>query len=142
MLAWSSSISASDLRDVQFRERVRASLASYTPTLEALASGPGASDQRRRSDVGLTTTKRAKSRLGAAEARVDNRVGLQRGHSINHYRAVADVYRTAAAQGRHDPSRAVAEEFRVNRGTARKWVARARELGLLPPTSPRRARAR
>lgn len=55
--------------------------------------------------------------------------------------AVADVYRRAFAAGRHDPTRAVADELQMARSTAGKKVARARREGLLPPTEPRRPKA-
>lgn len=46
----------------------------------------------------------------------------------------ADVYRAAFAAG-GKPTTAVAEHFRLTVGGASNLVSRARELGLLPPTS-------
>jgi len=43
------------------------------------------------------------------------------------------VYRQAHRLRQH-PTKAVAEEWIVSKYTAAKWVAKCRELGLLPPT--------
>jgi hypothetical protein len=56
-----------------------------------------------------------------------------------HYAEVARVYRAAFAENR-TPTRIVARHFKVTPTTAAKWVARCRELGLLPPTSRGKAR--
>ena len=53
-----------------------------------------------------------------------------------HFERVAAVYQQAFRQG-PPPTRAVAEEFQVQRSTAGKWVARARKAGLLGPTTKR-----
>jgi len=58
-----------------------------------------------------------------------------------HWSAVADIYRAAFADGRLTPTRAVAREFRVPQSTAAKWVARCRDLGLLPLTTRGKARS-
>jgi transposase len=50
------------------------------------------------------------------------------------------VYRIAHAAGR-PPAQAVAEVMGVPRSTAGRWIMRARRAGLLPPTSPGKARA-
>lgn len=50
---------------------------------------------------------------------------------------VAAVYRRAVAAG-EPPSAAIASEFGITRSTARKWVQRARERGLLGPALGRR----
>jgi len=49
-----------------------------------------------------------------------------------HFTKVAGVYRATTTA----PTKAVAEHFHVSHSTATKWVARARALGLLGPTSP------
>jgi Helix-turn-helix domain len=51
---------------------------------------------------------------------------------------VAEVYRWAVAGGMA-PSHEIAGEFGVTRATARKWVQRARERGVLAPAVGRRA---
>lgn len=56
------------------------------------------------------------------------------------YEETARVYRQAYAEGR-PPRAAVADHFRISLDTAAKRVSRARERGLLPPTSQGRGRA-
>lgn len=55
-----------------------------------------------------------------------------------HFADVANVYADAHELGR-TPTRAVARHFDVSQTTAAKWVARARELDLLGPTSKGKA---
>lgn len=50
------------------------------------------------------------------------------------YREVAEVYAQAVQEGR-SPTKAVADHFTVEKSTAAKRVARARERGFLPKTS-------
>lgn len=57
-----------------------------------------------------------------------------RGLGDDHYQAVAEVYRLAVAEG-VPPTKAVAEHFTVSKSAAAKKVSRARERGLLPPTT-------
>jgi hypothetical protein len=52
----------------------------------------------------------------------------------DHYRHVAQVYAQAVQAGR-PPTVAVAEQFQVEKSSAAKKVARARERGFLPPTT-------
>jgi transposase len=47
---------------------------------------------------------------------------------------VAEVYRDAWARG-EPPTRGVADHFTISKSAAAKQVAKAREMGLLPPTS-------
>lgn len=49
----------------------------------------------------------------------------------DHWAAVADVYLGTASK----PTSAVAEAFGVSHSAAGKWVARCREMGLVPPTT-------
>jgi hypothetical protein len=44
---------------------------------------------------------------------------------------IADMYRTEFETGSTSPTKAIAETFRVDRSTARRWVQRARKEGLL-----------
>lgn len=53
-------------------------------------------------------------------------------------RAVAELYRRALSEG-DPPTKTVCEEFHVQRATASRWIAKARERGLLGPASPGRA---
>lgn len=74
----------------------------------------------------------------------DDWVEPERGQRLDdeHYRTVAVVYSSALAAGRN-PLRAVIEEAPwspTTKPTASRWVARARELGYLPPTDRGRAR--
>jgi hypothetical protein len=57
-----------------------------------------------------------------------------------HYVRVAHLYSSAANRGT-PPRKAVASVMRVSEPTASRWIAEARGRGLLPPTSPGRARA-
>lgn len=52
----------------------------------------------------------------------------------DHYRQVAEAYSAACEDGL-PPTTTVAEQSRVSKTTAAKWVARARDLGYLPPTT-------
>ena len=68
----------------------------------------------------------------------------ERGRRLDdaHYRAVAVVYSSALAAG-DNPLQAVIEDAPwspTTKPTASRWVARARELGYLPPTDRGRAR--
>lgn len=51
---------------------------------------------------------------------------------------VADLYRAALADGR-PPTQTIANEMHASRATAARWVARARERGLLGAAIPGRA---
>ena len=57
-----------------------------------------------------------------------------------HWQQVAGVYRDAAKRG-DAPTKAVAEWGQVSKSAAAKWVARCRDLGLLPPTQRGRPNA-
>ena len=54
----------------------------------------------------------------------------RKGHPVEHYAEVTDVYRRAHARGEH-PTQAVSRHFSVSKTTGGKKVARARALGLL-----------
>lgn len=54
----------------------------------------------------------------------------------DHLQHVAAAY-TEAARLRRDPTAAVGEAYGVTRSAAAKWVARARQRGLLAPAGPR-----
>lgn len=59
-------------------------------------------------------------------------------YGVPHFARVARVYTDAMARGQR-PTAAVAAWGSVNKSTAAKWVARARALRLLPPTTRGRA---
>jgi hypothetical protein len=56
-----------------------------------------------------------------------------------HYVEVARTYREAYER-RRTPTRAVAARFKVSETAAAKWVAKCRDLGLLPQTTKGKAR--
>jgi hypothetical protein len=56
-----------------------------------------------------------------------------------HFAEVARIYREALGN-RKTPTRAVARHFKTSHTAAAKWVAKARELGLLPKTTRGKAR--
>jgi hypothetical protein len=56
-----------------------------------------------------------------------------------HYAQVAEVYITSWKAG-GNPTAEVARHFETTNSSAAKWVARARTMGLLPPTTKGRAR--
>jgi len=60
--------------------------------------------------------------------------GRPRVYDDEWFRSVAEIYLTAHRAGR-PPTKAVAESHDVSKSTASKWVARARRLGFLAPTS-------
>jgi hypothetical protein len=55
--------------------------------------------------------------------------------TIDRLTVTAEVYQQARRDGQH-PAKAVAEHFGISAGGASNLVARARAVGLLPPTSP------
>lgn len=61
-------------------------------------------------------------------------------NDARHFEQVSIVYKHAVLNRQH-PTQAVQEHFIVSHSTAAKWVNRARELGLLPPTTPGRPSA-
>lgn len=69
-----------------------------------------------------------------------NKGGRPPQYPMEHWREVARVYREAYANNR-TPTRAVARHWEKQQSTAAKWVARCREMGLLPATSKGKARS-
>ena len=79
----------------------------------------------------------------ASSIRADGRRMLRhwqgrRRYPPEHFAEVARVYQSSVEGGR--PTLSVAETFGVEKSTAAKWVARARNLGYLEPTTKGRAR--
>jgi hypothetical protein len=52
-------------------------------------------------------------------------------YGLEHFSAVAAVYIEAEVK----PTQAVANHWKVSKSAAAKWIARCRELGLLPKTT-------
>jgi hypothetical protein len=77
--------------------------------------------------------ERAKERLPAVRAGSEGRKrpGRPRLYGDEHFAEVANIYRSHS--GGRSPTKAVEDHFKVNKSTAAKWVARAREIGLLEP---------
>ena len=63
----------------------------------------------------------------------------RRGHSDDHYVAVAERYRQLRALGSASPTATIARERKVSRHTVAGWVSKARDRGHLPPARPGRA---
>lgn len=103
-------------------------LSDYSHVSDLIAKSPNASDELRAS-------------VGEHQAVVDSSP-IRRGRSplygVPHYTRVARIYADAMAGG-NPPTLAVAEWANVHKSTAANWVARARDLGLLPPTTRGRA---
>lgn len=59
-------------------------------------------------------------------------------YTVDHWEKVAAAY-TKALRAGQSPTDVVRQEFMVSRSAAVKWVARCRELGLLPPTTKGKA---
>jgi transposase len=85
----------------------------------------------------------SKSRIRRETARqipafeAERRPGRPRRLDDEHFREVAEVYRAAFSTA---PTKHVAQHFFTSRSAAAKWVARAREMGLLE-NPPERRRA-
>lgn len=84
-----------------------------------------------------SASDRLRASVETNQATVDTapvRRGRRPLYGVPHFARVARVYTDAMARGKR-PTAAVAAWASVNKSTAAKWVARARALGLLPPTS-------
>jgi len=62
-----------------------------------------------------------------------------KGHPRSHFEQVAEAYRTALAQAPQAPIKALAEQYQYSEATVRRWVQRARDMGLLGASTPGRA---
>jgi len=88
-------------------------------------------DAHPRAQVPPGLRREAQRRLRALDASVNTRApGRPALYGAEHYRKVAEVYSKGLPTG----TLAVANELHASKSAAGKWVARARELGLLPPT--------
>lgn len=54
-------------------------------------------------------------------------------YGADHWRRVAQCVLTARSRGNRATAKAVASTWNVSRSTAKKWIARARAEGALPP---------
>jgi hypothetical protein len=79
------------------------------------------------------TLERAERTFRAVQASRP-RAGRRPTYGPEHYAEVARIY-TAAWRNRASPTKAVEAWGSVSYPTAAKWVAKARALGLLPPTT-------
>lgn len=62
-----------------------------------------------------------------------------KGHPRSHFEEVATAYRAALIRAPRSPMKALAEQFGASEATARRWVQRARDMGLLGESMPGRA---
>lgn len=85
----------------------------------------GAMEPHRRAELALRA-----ERLKGGRART-GRPPLPR----SHYQEVALLYEKAYRQGSTAPTKYVADQMNVSHSTAANWVAKARKLGLLAPTT-------
>jgi len=124
------------------RELPIAGLASEASTKRAdrAASKAKAAADRR----GRTQSKAMRAVLEFAEQLAHNeeemfRGGPRRGRPPKSLDELVEVARTyiAALETRQPPTKAVQKRFQVSHGTAGKWVARCREIGLLGPAPGR-----
>lgn len=92
-------------------------------TADDLFAALGADRWQRRGLVDPMLSKRAQSTAGRHPGR--------RGHDLDHFKKVAAFYVQALDEYPNAPMTATAEEFEVSASTARRWVTRARKLGLL-----------
>ncbi len=123
-------LTASALRAVPLRELIDDTLFQQTKSLRrwARAAGPSGGEA---SDL--------RDRVAAAEASLGRAPGRPPEYTEDHFKLVADAY-TRAWKINLPPRAAVATRWQVSRSTAAKWVARARQMGFLPPTERGRPR--
>jgi hypothetical protein len=83
------------------------------------------------------TAPTARKRLPAARRATERpkRTGRPTLYDRKHYKRVAAIYDAAVRAGSRAPTKAVAENYRVSKSAAAKWVARARQMGLIPAAS-------
>jgi transposase len=123
-------LTAVALRGVPLRALVDKALFEETKSLRSWARDGGLSERQRR-ELGML--------VAAAESSLGRAPGRPPLYSEAHFLDVAVEYTEAWKAGGH-PRQAVADRWRVSPATAAKWVARARQMGLLPPTERGRPR--
>lgn len=125
------SLKAEILRKLHLSELVERAIADYRESLEkAVEVDP--SEWGPYAEIFEDLKEWAQEMLPAIEQR--SKGTGRKGHPPERWVKVAAVYREAHAQ-RQPPTLAVANEFNVSKSTAAKYVAKARHLGLLPPTT-------
>ena len=113
-------------------------------TAEALRALPfGSLVAKRRPEAGVTL--RVGQAVAHEEALPITPVKRRRGgrppiYGPEHWQEVARIYTEAWAKNK-TPTRAVARHWGVSESAAAKWVAKCRDLGLLPKTTKGKARA-
>lgn len=127
-------VKAEKLREVKLARALRQAVEAASVPREEIATGPLAGHFR------VPGTPEG-SAYGGPGIRLDGtpqRGGPGRGRTMttDHLAKVAEVYRAAEPGGK--PVEAVKQAFFTNRSTASRWVAQAREYGLLE--RPRRTR--
>jgi hypothetical protein len=135
-------LTSSTLRRIKLAQLIEEGARHYRDRLHEQADLPGflnsESDPEGERLAGRIRT-RARRRLPAATAAARRgRTGRPVERGPEHLAQVAKVYVDAYRAGQH-PTKAVGQTWQVSRTTAAKWVARARDVGLLGATSPRRA---
>jgi len=123
-------VTASALRGIPLGELIDQALFERTKTLRRWAKEAGPAGGR---------SRRLRDRVASAEASLGRAPGRPPEYSEDHFKQVADAYTRAWKIGGH-PTESVATQWHVSPSAAAKWVARAREMGFLPPTERGRAR--
>ncbi len=118
-------VTTSDLRSLRLAEIIDEQRAQLKATLFA--------------DTGDREWDETPWASGQMEQWEPKKVGRPPVYGPDHFVEVARVYREAYARNR-TPTRAVATHFQTTEAAAAKWVARCRELGLLPPTTQGKAK--
>jgi hypothetical protein len=62
-----------------------------------------------------------------------------KGHPREHFEQVAQAYRIALARAPRAPVKTLAEQMNASDATVRRWIQRARDMGLLGPSTPGKA---
>jgi hypothetical protein len=136
-------LTATNLRSIQLGELREQAARAYRETVIAASEAAGFlnTDTPTPADERALATLRERGRAERSVASAKplrGRTGRPVERGPEHLAQVAKVYRDAFRAGER-PTKVVAETWKVSRTTAAKWVARAREAGLLGPTTQRRA---
>ena len=136
-------LTATNLRSILLGKLREQAARSYRETvIEAaeargfLNTDPSTADDER-ALAALRQWGRVERSVASAKPR-RGRTGRPVERGPEHLAQVAEIYRKAFRAGER-PTKVVAERWKVSRTTAAKWVARAREAGMLGATTQRRA---
>jgi hypothetical protein len=121
-------LKAEVLRQIRLPDLIESAMAMHEPSLRDLAADDPAGYIAGYEGIPVE----AAELVEAIEQR--SKPTGRKGHPPEHWIKVASVYRQAHSHHR-PPTQAVADEFGVSKSTAAKYVARARDLELLPPTT-------